>query len=41
MAKRDFGPLTKGITATQPFLIVAALLLGSFVVGKREFLHTF
>ncbi len=31
--RRDFGPLTNGIKATKPFLIVAALLLASFVVG--------
>jgi DHA2 family multidrug resistance protein len=33
VSQRDFGPLTRGIEATQPFLIVAALLLASFVVG--------
>ncbi len=32
-SRRDFGPLTKGIEATQPLLLVAALLLASFVVG--------
>ncbi|MGO4118648.1 MFS transporter [Rhizobium ruizarguesonis] len=30
---RDFGPLTTGITASRPYLVVAALLLASFVVG--------
>ncbi len=28
-----FGPLTRGTTASRPYLIVAALLLASFVVG--------
>ncbi|MGV2140009.1 MFS transporter [Agrobacterium sp. 16-2014-1-2a] len=30
---RSFGPITRGTTATRPVLIVAALLLASFVVG--------
>ncbi len=32
-AVRSFGPVTSGTTATRPLLIVAALLLASFVVG--------
>ncbi|WP_165223359.1 MFS transporter [Affinirhizobium pseudoryzae] len=32
-AFRSFGPVTEGTTATRPVLIVAALLLASFVVG--------
>ncbi len=30
---RAFGPVTSGTTASRPYLIVAALLLASFVVG--------
>ena len=32
-APRAFGPVTSGTTAQRPYLIVAALLLASFVVG--------
>jgi DHA2 family multidrug resistance protein len=32
-APRAFGPLTSGTTTSHPYLIVAALLLASFVVG--------
>ncbi|KRB61148.1 arabinose ABC transporter permease [Rhizobium sp. Root708] len=32
-APHAFGPLTRGTTASRPYLIVAALLLASFVVG--------
>lgn len=32
-AVRSFGPITSGTTTTRPVLIVAALLLASFVVG--------
>lgn len=32
-AKSAFGPLTKGVTAHSPKLLVASLLLASFVVG--------
>ncbi|MDI7864226.1 MFS transporter [Rhizobiaceae bacterium n13] len=32
-APRAFGPVTRGTTAQRPYLIVAALLLASFVVG--------
>lgn len=33
MTTRIFGPVTSGINASRPVLIVAALLLASFVVG--------